>query len=265
MTVQHAHTLHLVPKHDHATELPIPAGALALDLAGYAEDGVLVAPSFFDQDDTAALKAAWDDLKADVAGQGLERSARFMLGVLPGLLGELYRHPLLVDLATAVLGRNVALYMNRILVKDEHWGGPVAIHQDMPYFHGGQQKLSIFIPLSPITAEGGNGGLKFVVGSHHYGALERGTIDRTCFGYMSDVAPSIDPGDIVMMNFLTWHYSDTATVPDERPLMQIVYQPASDGSYGGPKMGVPEPTLVHGDWKTTHFTEWSRGVTLDAR
>ena len=237
----------------------------AIDLDAYAEDGVLVVESFFDEADTAELKAAWQDLKTDMAGQGLERNARFMIGVLPGVLGDLYRHPLLVDLATSVLGRDVAVYMNRILVKDEHWSGAVAIHQDMPYFHGGQKKLSVFVPLSPTTADEGNGGLKFVVGSHHYGALERGVIDRTCFGYMPDVGPTLDAGDIVMMDFLTWHYSDVAAVPDERPLMQIVYQPSSDGSYGGAKIGVPEPKLVHGDWKTCHFTEWNRGVIADAR
>jgi hypothetical protein len=237
----------------------------SIDRAAYAEDGVLVLPAFFNSADTAGLKQAWRDVKAGMAAEGLERNARFVIGVLPGVLGRLYRHPQLVELATSILGRDVALYMNRILVKDEHWGGPVAIHQDMPYFHGGQQKLSIFVPLSPTQADGGNGGLKFVAGSHKYGSLERGTVDRSCFRFMPDIAPSLETGDIVMMDFLTWHYSETPVVQDERPLMQIVYQPSSDGSFGGTKIGVPEPTLVHGDWQTSHFTEWSRGVTPDAR
>jgi hypothetical protein len=47
--------------------------------------------------------------------------------------------------------------------------------------------------------------------------------------------------------------------------MQIVYQPANDGSFGGSKLGVTDPILVHGDWKTRHFTEWNRGVIADAR
>src|SRR4026209_1566269 len=113
----------------------------------YAEDGVLVLPSFFAQEEALGLKNAWQELKTNAETEGLERNARFLFGVLPGVIGHLYRHPLLVDLATTALGRDVALYMNRILVKDEHWGGAVAIHQDMPYFHGVQKKLSVFIPL----------------------------------------------------------------------------------------------------------------------
>ena len=243
-----------------------PLDATSFDAAEYAGSGVLALRGFFDRSESAALQGAWDGLKRQLAArEGLDRSARFITGMLPGALGELYRHPRLVDLAVRVLGGDVCLYMNRILVKDEHWGGAVSVHQDVPYFTGGQQKLSIFAPLRPTAADAGNGGLKFVVGSHRYGALARGTVDRSQFETMEDFAPSLDVGDIVMMNFLTWHYSEKAVVPDERPLMQIVYQPAGDGSYGGPKIGVDRPTLVAGEWKTRHFAEWERGVTPDAR
>jgi hypothetical protein len=246
--------------------LPRPAATGAFDAAAYASDGVVVVPSFFECADADALRDGWQRLAAeDVAQQGLERSARFLLGTLPGPIGRLYAHPRLVALATSVLGRDVGLYMNRILIKDQTWGGAVAIHQDMPYFTGGQDKLSIFVPLRPTAAHNGNGGLAFVRGSHRYGALSRGTVDRTQFEPMEDVAPSLEVGDIVAMNFLTWHYSENAVVADERPLMQIVYQPATDGSYGGPKLGVVQPTLVAGEWKTRHFAEWNRGVQPDGQ
>lgn len=248
-----------------STTTSIHCDNLAFALREYDENGFLVLRSFFDQSGAAALQAAWQDLKRDMTAQGLERNARFVIGVLPGLIGDLYRHPRMVDLATSVLGADVALYMNRILLKDEHWSGAVAIHQDMPYFNGGQQKLAVFVPLCPTVGEGGNGGLKFVVGSHRYGGLERGTINRSEFEPMPDAAPVLDVGDIVLMNFMTWHYSDDAAVADERPLMQIVYQPSHDGSFGGPKIGVPVPTLVAGEWKTSYFSEWNRGVTPDAR
>jgi hypothetical protein len=114
--------------------------------------------SFFDASEATALQSAWKELKRGIEqDRVLERSARFAFGVLPGVIGDVCRHPRMIDLATSVLGPDVALYMNRMLVKDEHWSGAVAIHQDMPYFNGGQQKLSIFVPLCPTAAEGGNG------------------------------------------------------------------------------------------------------------
>jgi hypothetical protein len=235
------------------------------DLREFDDSGVLVLRSFFDTSESAALRTAWGALKRDVEErQVLERSARFALGVLPVPIGDIYHHPRMVDLAVRLLGADVALYMNRLLLKDEHWSGAVAIHQDMPYFTGGQEKVSIFVPLSRTAAEGGNGGLKFVLGSHRYGGLGRGTVNRSQFEPMADIAPTLEVGDIVVMNFLTWHYSEDAVVPDDRPLLQIVFQPSSDGSYGGAKLGVPEPVLVTGGWKTRHFAEWGVGMTPDS-
>ena len=81
---------------------------------------------------------------------------------------------------------------------------------------------------------------------------------------MEDLAPTLEVGDAAFMNFLTWHYSENPVQVDERPLMQIVYQPANDGSFGSAKLGVAEPPLVTGTWQTAHFAEWNVGVTPDA-
>jgi hypothetical protein len=229
----------------------------------YEDNGVAVLPRFFDELRSKRLSAAWQSLKRDFAAASLDRSSRFLFGTLPGEIGQLYADPSLVALVQSLLGGDIALYMNRILLKDEHWSGAVAIHQDMPYFNGTQEKISIFVPLQPTQAESGNGGLKFVVGSHKFGNLERGTIDRSKFPPMLDAAPSLEVGDVVIMNFLTWHYSEDAAIQGERPLMQIVYQSSRDGSYGGAKLGVPEPTLVCGTWRTQYFAERGRGVTPD--
>lgn len=237
--------------------------ASAVNSDEYDANGVLVLKRFFDDVTVGRLTSAWQTLKRDFNAAALDRNARFLFGALPGEIGRLYSNPSLVRLAQSLLGPDIALYMNRVLLKDEHWSGAVAIHQDMPYFNGGQQKLSIFVPLQPTQAEGGNGGLKFVIGSHKYGNLERGTIDRSQFKPMAEIAPALDVGDIVVMNFLIWHYSEDAVIPDERPLMQVVYQPSTDGSYGGAKLGVPEPTLVCGAWRTDYFAERGRGVTPD--
>jgi ectoine hydroxylase-related dioxygenase (phytanoyl-CoA dioxygenase family) len=211
----------------------------------YKADGVTLVRQIFPQRVQDDLKLGWQTLKQQFVEGSIERNARFVSGILPEPLGSLYRQESLVHAAQTLLGtEDVALYMNRILLKDAAWNGPVAIHQDMPYFSGGVVKVSIFVPLAPTQARNGNGGLIFVKGSHKYGNLQRGTIRREVFAPMDDAAPDLEIGDAVLMDFLTWHYSEQAPIPDERPLMQIVYQPASDGSYTTAKLGVAQPTLV---------------------
>ena len=119
------------------------------------------------------------------------------------------------------------------------------------------------MPLTRTVARNGNGGLIFLKGSHKYGNLQRGTIRREMFPAMEELAPDLEVGDIVLVDFLTWHYSEDAVIPGDRPLIQIVYQPSSDGSYVGPRFGVPKPTLVSGRWMTEHFAVWGESTIPD--
>ena len=119
------------------------------------------------------------------------------------------------------------------------------------------------MPLTPTAARNGNGGLIFLKGSHKYGNLQRGSIRREKFAAMEELAPDLEVGDVVLMDFLTWHHSEEAVVPGDRPLMQIAYRPSSDGSYAGPTIGVPKPTLVSGRWLTGHFAVWGESTIPD--
>ena len=212
--------------------------------ADYERDGVVVVKNCLRPE---PLSEGWAKLKTRIAVGDLVREDRFVSGdlhpleCLPGNL-------MITDLVKSILGtQDVALYFYRLLLKDAAWWGEVALHQDMPYFHGGLQKVSVFVPLVPVY--GRNGGLVFVKGSHKYGNLNRGTIDRSKFEPMDDLAPDLEVGDIVLMDFLTWHYSEKTKGPmPERPLMQITYQPATDGSFCG------APELISGKWQTQYFS-----------
>jgi hypothetical protein len=230
----------------------------------YHADGVVVLKSVFDAFDMMMWRKAWAPLSQATASSGkVTRKDRFVRGVLPPPLGDIYRSPELAGVARQLLGDDLALYMNRILVKDEQWNGAVAAHQDMPYFHGGTQKLSMFVPLAPFNRT--TGGLTFVLGSHRYGNLGvRGTIAVDAYPHLRHLTVEAEPGDVVLMDFLIWHYSEAALVPSVRPVMQIVYQPSSDGSYYGETLGVDRPTLVSGAWQTEHFCRYSENVQPDA-
>lgn len=233
-------------------------------LESYREDGVFLWRQALQPAVVDKIGVGVEKLFRSIADGGIARKDRFVTGNLPGEIRALYSQPAFIEMAGHLLQTDdVALYMNRILLKDRNWHADVAIHQDMPYFSGGQDKVSIFVPLTPTKARNGNGGLIFVKGSHLYGCLQRGTVCREKFAPMKELAPDLEVGDVIVMDFLTWHYSENATQPDERPLLQIAYQPATDGSYGGTSLGVPMPTLVKGSWRTKHFARWGDSVRPD--
>lgn len=232
------------------------------DLKRYEEDGLLVLRGFFDRRETEQFVNGWRDLKIELTSGStrLRREARFVFGVLPDPIGGIYRHGRVVEVGRRIIGPDIALYMNRLLVKDETWSGAVEPHQDMPYFHGSQEKLSVLVPLQSFNEA--TGGMKFIPGSHKFGNLGvRGTILLEEFGDLRTVSPALEPGDALLMNFLTWHYSLPSTTRSDRPVLQIVYQPSTDGSYY--KDGLAGPTLVAGEWRTSHFVCYGRGMLPD--
>jgi ectoine hydroxylase-related dioxygenase (phytanoyl-CoA dioxygenase family) len=234
-----------------------------IEVEQYREDGLVVIRDFFEPSVVDGMRDGWEETKRGMESGAVQRSSRFVWGDLPQSIMSLYSQPVLVNAVQAILGEDIALYMNRVLLKDKEWSGAVAIHQDQPYFTGGINKVSAFVPLTRTLARTGNGGLIFLKGSHKYGNLGRGAIRRDVFPPMEEIAPDLEVGDVVLMDFLTWHYSEDAVVPGERPLLQIVYQPSSDGSYGSADLGVPSPTLVSGQWRTSYFSARGKSTIPD--
>lgn len=131
----------------------------------------------------------------------------------------------------------------------------------MPYFTGGP-KVSAFVPIEPFSGE--TGGLSFVVGSHKYGYLGRGTIAPEDFGEDEIVTPAVMPGSLILMDFYSWHFSGESKSEGDRPVLQLAYQPTTDGSYYGEQFGVAEPTCVCGEWRTDRFFPANYGIVPDA-
>jgi hypothetical protein len=239
----------------------LEAGITPEQAAAWRADGVVLVKNALPKEEVLAWRDAWRALKADIAAgtASAKRVTRFVGGDLGPVLDEAWRHPALVAIAKALIGPDVALYLRRILVKDELWNGDVATHQDMPYFHGVLEKLAVFVPLEPYTRASGN--LSFVAGSNQFGNLGvRGTIDHAAHPELPIVSPEAEPGDILLTDFLVWHFSKAATEPLERPMLQFAYQTAACGSYSTEP---GRPTLVCGEWRTDRFARHGDWVTLD--
>lgn len=227
------------------------------ELRKFRDEGVLLVRSLFTQEIAAQLERSASSVKSCLEVGVLSRDSRFVVGPLPDVLDRMCYWAELKNSAVVLLNTpRIALYFSRLLLKDAAFSRAVELHQDMPYFSGGQRKVSAFVPLAPMRAD--DGGLCFVKGSHKYGMLERGVIQLDKFPPMEHLRPDVEPGDVIFMDFLTWHYSGPCS--SERPLMQITFQPATDGSY----CGLPGPTLVSGEWQTEYFVKKGECVKPDA-
>lgn len=227
------------------------------DWAEFHADGVMVQRGFFGAAFVSGFDHAVSQVHTDIRNNRLKRVGRFVEGgPLPDYLACMpQRNELREELRALMITPHIALYNSRLLLKDSGFSGAVELHQDMPYFTGGR-KISVFVPLMQMRAN--DGGLCFVKGSRKYGMLERGVIQLDKFPPMEHLRPDLEPGDVIFMDFLTWHYSGPCY--SERPLMQITFQPATDGSY----FDLPGPTLVSGEWQTSYFVEKGKCVKPDA-
>lgn len=229
----------------------------------FKRDGVTVARGLLSEAYVARMRGDMETVRIGLKSGELSREGRFVSGKLPDTLkasGLPFYPELVLPVRVLLETQDVALYFSRLLLKDSSWSGAVALHQDLPYFHGGHRKLSAFVPLAPMSAS--DGGLCFVKGSHKFGMLERGSINREAFTSpfgvpaLEDLRPDVEPGEVVFMDFLTWHYSGAGS--SDRPLMQITFQPATDGSY------CSSPVLICGEWQTEYFVKKGECVKPDA-
>ena len=78
--------------------------------------------------------------------------------------------------------------------------------------------------------------------------MPKGNIPINNFN-LNYICPNLTSGDIVVSNFHTWHWSNIIKEQNfKRPIIQIVYQDSSCGSFHNTYQDKEE--LVCGNWKT---------------
>lgn len=161
---------------------------------------------------------------------------------VPPPLSDIYRCAPLLDVLERVYP-DLALYMQRFVVKDRKSRTPVFLHQDVGYDIGWPEKTSVFVPLSPANRD--NGGLILYPGTHALGYMgDAGELNRALLDpAWPAVFPALNPGDVVLMHECTWHGSGPHVSGPDRVLVQITYQPASDPT---------SVELLRGQWRTKY-------------
>jgi hypothetical protein len=200
----------------------------SIDISDLKQKGVQVLHSFFTPEETADLAArARQILDLRDAGK-LTVHDQDSQGLTDEWFAPLVRNERIIELMVKAMGPNICMKGHRVLAKDKHFKLGVHVHQDWPYNIGDTRKTSIFIMLSKMNNE--NGGLIFYEGSHHYGPVSQGPLDPSRFPPMPEMCPDVDCGDLIICDFLTWHYSNPSSNGGDRLMIQINYQPADDSS-----------------------------------
>ena len=224
----------------------------------YERDGYLLVRNALSAEEMGPIQAQWqrvrDELRKGKVIDGMSRDNFYIHGKLPSPVGDVYRHPRIVSIVKRLLGNDLALYLNRLNVKDTVFHDLIHLHQDIPYFNGGEKKINVFLALQDINLN--NGAMVYLPKSHKLGIFDRNTIDLSKHPELDVLVPSLRPGDLVFAHINLWHSSVPNTQQTDRVLLQMIYQPATDGSFY--PLSVPEPILVTGDWKTTSFPPWER-------
>ncbi len=225
----------------------------------FREMGVFVVRGAIPPDVIDAWQKTWNDFYAAELSTG-RKVNRFnpvaVDEVLPPTLAAMHKHPALLDVVEKAFGPDIALYNQRMVVKDVHSRGPVFLHQDSPYHIGWSSKASAFVPLSAVSPE--NGGMIFYPGTHQFGYLgDAGEINPSIIDPdWPTVSPSLSPGDIVLMNSSMWHCSGPHVDGPDRVLADIIYQPADDPS------GI---ALLRGEWRTEIFLDRKSDLFVRSR
>ncbi len=229
----------------------------------YSRDGVVFLPGALTGAETNRVRQGETELRELHVLRGSQvRRGRFV-DEWPASLGDVQRWATLVALLHGLIGGDVALYYRRLLIKDKLFAGSISVHQELPFFHGGVNKVHIFLPISANTKS--NGHLRYYAGSHKYGLVGQGDIKPERFKGIRDVGLDMYPGDLVIMHHFTWHHSPKSQSDDPRYLLQLMYQPSDDGSYAGDM-----PELISGRWRTDlrfpasdsvlYYNIWSRAT-----
>jgi len=216
------------------TTAPRPVADLVSedDIAAFHRDGVLVVRGLFTPDEVLTIERGIERNLADpgpmfkVASQP-DDPGQFVEDFCNWHRIEEFREVAFTsraaDVAAAIMGSDVRLYHDHMLVKEPGTRQETPWHQDQPYYNvDGVNNCSLWAPVDPVAPESA---LEFVARSHHEGWLMPRTFmdnqakwfpegslrelpaieaDRDSF---SIVSWPMEPGDGVFFHMLTLHHA----------------------------------------------------------
>ncbi len=233
--------------------------------SGFAERGYLVRRAVFDRSELQSLREACEHVVAEL--ESLERAPQLEMGsyvfevapakrtiikwekaardIVLGIEPAAHLHPgleacahdpRLVEPMRDVLGCDqVGLYTEKLNFKRAHRGGPIALHQDYPYWvdvADDANRIATAV-LFLDAADRGNGCLQVAPGSHLTGVQEMRSeegfganeMDPARFDRSQLVALEVPAGSVVFLGPLLVHRSEPNRSDEDRRALLYSYQP----------------------------------------
>jgi 2-oxoglutarate-dependent dioxygenase len=227
----------------------------------YNNEGYLLLPGLVSESDAAALRAEVLDIYAE-QGRPYERLCRSMGSVdklsqtgeyLAGSkIDRLVNSPVLLKIASQLMGGPSTLYLPFTAVKNGGGGGRFHFHQDNQYtrFVDGLGGINIWFALSPMSPE--NGCLQIAPRTHRRGDMERvdvGDGHKTVKVEPTDFLPiRMRPGDAVAFSRLTLHGSGANNTAEPRLAYAVQFH--RDDVYAVWDNQQPRPLKGANRWST---------------
>ena len=193
--------------------------------------GIFIVRSAFQPIEVMNWQKAWKDFSNSYPQRNVNQfNPPEVLEELSPELLSITKQPKILDILEQIMGPEIGLFRARFMVKDKNARNRVHLHDDFCYQIGWPHKASVFLALSEVNEL--NGGLRLYLGTSKFGYLgDAGEINKELLGEnWPSVAPSLMPGDFVIMASTTWHESSPYVSGPDRVITDFIYQPADDFS-----------------------------------
>ena len=207
----------------------------------FREQGFFVTAPLFDEATLDALNAECERIRAEtdarLQGSGssgiTHRGRRYFLPHLhdrSALCREVVTSPVLVEIAVALLGPDVRLYCNQVVLKPARQGAAFAWHQDTGYVPiEPQEYLTCWLALDDTTLA--NGCIRVIPGSNRWGLQphRRDEAMGDLIGYEGPdegIPVPLKRGQVAAFSSLTLHCSGPNTTDHPRRAYVVQYAPS---------------------------------------
>jgi phytanoyl-CoA hydroxylase len=170
------------------------------------------------------------EVKVDHPGDGVRK----LEGLVEGdeLFRRLGTHPKLVSVVEQILGPDLKMFRNALLLKPPLVGSPKGMHQDSPYWPIAPMNLcSCWFPLEDATPE--NGCMAVIPGWHKMGALPHKhvkddfVVEESAYDASKMVLKPMRAGSGLFFHSLLPHYTAPNRSPHWRRAIALTYMAAT--------------------------------------
>uniref|UniRef100_A0A7C4LPH5 Phytanoyl-CoA dioxygenase family protein n=1 Tax=Schlesneria paludicola TaxID=360056 RepID=A0A7C4LPH5_9PLAN len=225
----------------HPTHNPAPRALTPAQIEQFNRDGYIRGIRVYSPEEIADIRAYFDRLLARVMAHGGDSYSISSAHLKYGRVWDMLTHPPIVACVRDLLGDNVIGWGAHFFCKLPHDGKSVAWHQDASYWPlTPSRAVTVWLAIDDADVE--NACMRFVAGSHHYGAMtfrpsdpsEHNVLNQTIDNveqYGTFVDDCLQAGEISLHSDLLLHGSEANHSDRRRCGLTLRYAAADVRAY----------------------------------